>query len=71
MAYKYELKNFIDSPDIAEYVTADMFSIGEQAVLISQSKKRIKDRETKLAYTFFAIDFWDKIRYHILVWQNI
>lgn len=35
MVYKYELKNFIDSPDIAEYVTADMLTIGEQAVLIS------------------------------------
>lgn len=50
MAYKYELKNFIDSPDIAEYVTADMFTIGEQAVLISQSKKKIKDKIEALEY---------------------
>lgn len=50
MAYQYELKNFIDSPDIAEYVTADMFTIGEQAVLISQSKKKIKDKIEALEY---------------------
>lgn len=50
MAYQYELKNFIDSPGIAEYVTADMFTIGEQAVLISQSKKKIKDKIEALEY---------------------
>lgn len=50
MAYKYELKNFIDLPDIAEYVTEDMFTIGEQAVLISQSKRRIRDKIEALEY---------------------
>lgn len=50
MPYIYDFKYFIDSPDISAYVTKDMFTLGEQAVLISQSKRTMKEKIQALEY---------------------
>ena len=42
--YTYNFKKFIHSPDIAAYVTENMFTIGEQAVIISQSRQSIQEK---------------------------
>lgn len=48
--YTYDFNKFIHSPDIAAYVTEDMFTVGEQAVIISQSRQTIQEKIEALEY---------------------
>lgn len=44
MTYKYDFKRFIESPALKEYLSTDMFTPGEQAVLISKSYQPIDEK---------------------------
>ena len=48
--YAYNFKKFIHSPDIANYITEEMFTVGEQAVIISQSRQTIQEKIEALKY---------------------
>lgn len=48
--YTYDFEQFIYSPDIVAYVTEDMFTAGEQAVIISQSRRTIREKTEALKY---------------------
>lgn len=50
MTYKYDFKKFIDSPDLKNYLKEEMFTPGEQAVLITKSLCPIEEKIKALQY---------------------
>ena len=50
MAYTYDFMKFIESPALKEYLSADMFTPGEQAVLISKSYRSMEEKIEALQY---------------------